>query len=116
RGKEKQKQRESTGGPNAYVIRRYKLGDALIKTVEGLIRSGAISTTKAGLLLDNIDPDCAKLSFYSLTIFPFLLSDNFKKLLNFNFDKTFLQRLAEHNIQLLTLGLFKDSTKGIQHD
>ena len=52
RKKEKKKNKESDSGPSAYVLRRYRLGDALIKTVEGFIRSGAISTTKAGLLLE----------------------------------------------------------------
>lgn len=52
RNKEKQKQRKSNGGPSAYVLRRYRLGEALLSTVEGFIRTGAISTTKAGLLLE----------------------------------------------------------------
>lgn len=51
REKEKKKQRENNGGPSGFVLRRYRLGDALIKTVEGFVRSGAISTTKAGFLL-----------------------------------------------------------------
>ena len=50
--KEKKKNRESDGGPSAYILKRYMLGEALVRTVEGLIRSGAISTTKAGLLLE----------------------------------------------------------------
>lgn len=52
RRSEKKKQKESNGGPSAYVLRRYRLGEALLSTVEGFIRTGAISTTRAGLLLD----------------------------------------------------------------
>ena len=52
RRKEKKNNKESDGGPSAYVLRRYRLGEALVRTVESFLRSGAISTTKAGLLLE----------------------------------------------------------------
>ena len=52
RVKEKKKNKESDNGPSPYVLRRYRLGDALVRTVDGFVRSGAISTTKAGLLLE----------------------------------------------------------------
>lgn len=39
------------GGPNYYTVRRNKLGDALVKFAERMTESGAITTTKAGLLL-----------------------------------------------------------------
>lgn len=51
RDKEKAKNREQEGGPNYYVVRRYKLG-ALVGLVQRLNYSGALSTTKAGFLLD----------------------------------------------------------------
>ncbi|WP_019614500.1 TetR/AcrR family transcriptional regulator [Psychromonas ossibalaenae] len=62
---------------------------------------------KAGLLRDNIDPVCARMSFISLMVFPFLMPDNFKKIHNIKFTDEFLARLAEQNIQLLSLGLLK---------
>ena len=62
---------------------------------------------KAGLLRENIDPDCALVSFFSLMVFPFLMPDNFKKIHNIEFTDDFLTRLAEQNIQLLSLGLLK---------
>jgi Zn-dependent peptidase ImmA (M78 family) len=54
RDREKAKHREKKGGPSPYVLRRYKLG-ALVGVVQRLTYSGAISTTKAGMLL-NVRP------------------------------------------------------------
>lgn len=47
--KEKNKQKE--GGPNYYVVHHYKLG-ALVDLVQRMTYSGALTTTKAGMLLD----------------------------------------------------------------
>jgi Zn-dependent peptidase ImmA (M78 family) len=47
--REKNKQKE--GGPSYYVVKRHKLG-ALVKLVQRLTYSGALTTTKAGMLLD----------------------------------------------------------------
>jgi Zn-dependent peptidase ImmA (M78 family)/transcriptional regulator with XRE-family HTH domain len=38
-------------GPNYYVVRRHRLGDALLRTTARLLASGAITTTKAGQVL-----------------------------------------------------------------
>ncbi len=54
RDREKAKYREKEGGPSPYVLRRYKLG-ALVGVVQRFTYSGAISTTKAGMLL-NVRP------------------------------------------------------------
>lgn len=43
--------RAQEGGPNYYIVRRNKLGDALVKFAERMTESGAITTTKAGFLL-----------------------------------------------------------------
>ncbi|QPJ61638.1 MAG: ImmA/IrrE family metallo-endopeptidase [Candidatus Nitronauta litoralis] len=51
RDKKKAKNREQKGGPDYYVVRRHKLG-ALVGLVQRLNYSGALSTTKAGFLLD----------------------------------------------------------------
>ena len=47
--KEKNKQKE--GGPSYYVVKNHKLG-ALVELVQRLTYSGALTTTKAGMLLD----------------------------------------------------------------
>ncbi len=52
--REKAKNKEKNSGPSAYVIKKYKLG-ALVSLVERFTYSGAISTTKVGMLL-NVKP------------------------------------------------------------
>jgi Zn-dependent peptidase ImmA (M78 family) len=54
RDKEKEKNRQSKGGPSYYVVKKYKLG-ALVNLAQRFAYSGALTTTKAGLLL-NIRP------------------------------------------------------------
>lgn len=49
RERDKNKQRE--GGPDYYVIKNYKLG-SLVELVQRLTYAGALTTTKAGMLLD----------------------------------------------------------------
>ena len=43
--------REQEGGPSYYVIRRQRLGDALLATTQRLLKAGALTTTKAGRVL-----------------------------------------------------------------
>ncbi len=50
REKYRTKNRQKEGWPNYYVVRRHKLG-ALVGLVQRLTYSGALSTTKAGMLL-----------------------------------------------------------------
>ena len=47
----KEKNRSKEGGPNYYMIRHYKLG-GLVDLVQRLTYSGALTTTKAGMLLE----------------------------------------------------------------
>ncbi len=49
--REKEKNRKSEGGPNYYVVKKYKLG-ALVTLAQRFAYSGTLSTTKAGLLLN----------------------------------------------------------------
>ena len=42
---------QTEGGPNYYVVKQYKLG-ALVNLVQRMADTGAITTTKAGMLLD----------------------------------------------------------------
>ena len=52
--KERIRNRQKEGGPSYYVLKQYKLG-SLVNLVQRLTYSGAISTTKAGMLL-NVKP------------------------------------------------------------
>lgn len=45
------KNKQKSGGPSYYVVKQHKLG-ALVKLVQRLTYSGALTTTKAGMLLD----------------------------------------------------------------
>jgi len=45
------KNRQTEGGPNYYILKNYKLG-ALVELVQRLTYSGALTTTKAGMLLE----------------------------------------------------------------
>lgn len=47
----RKKNRRKGGGPDYYVVKHYKLG-ALVELVQRLTYSGALTTTKAGMLLD----------------------------------------------------------------
>ena len=44
--------REQAGGPNYYTVRRHRIGDALLGTTARLLRTGAITTSKAARILD----------------------------------------------------------------
>jgi len=50
RDKEKEKMRQSVGGPSYYLVKKYKLG-ALVSLAQRFAYSGTLSTTKTGLLL-----------------------------------------------------------------
>lgn len=54
RKKERLRHKEQVGGPNYYVLRQHKLG-ALVRLVQRFTYSGALSTTRAGMLL-NVKP------------------------------------------------------------
>ncbi|MCL1096876.1 TetR/AcrR family transcriptional regulator [Shewanella gelidii] len=60
-----------------------------------------------GQLHDNVDPQCANLSFFSLMVFPFLAPDRVLNNLGIKITPEFLEQLAEQNSQLLSQGLFK---------
>jgi Zn-dependent peptidase ImmA (M78 family)/transcriptional regulator with XRE-family HTH domain len=47
----RERQREQEGGPSYYVIRRHRLGHALLRTTARMLASGALSTSKAGRVL-----------------------------------------------------------------
>lgn len=51
RRKLKERNREADGGPSYYTVHRHKLG-ALVNLVQRLTHSGALTTTKAGMLLE----------------------------------------------------------------
>jgi len=55
-----EKQREAEGGPSYYVVRRYRVGDALLGLMRRALDDGAITYTKAGKVLGvkptNVEP------------------------------------------------------------
>ena len=51
RNRRREKARESEGGPNYYVVRRHRVGEALLWFTRRMMRSGALSTTKAAKIL-----------------------------------------------------------------
>lgn len=51
REKERASNKQRGGGPNYFAVRRHKLGNALIRIAQRMTYSGALTTTKAALLL-----------------------------------------------------------------
>jgi Zn-dependent peptidase ImmA (M78 family)/transcriptional regulator with XRE-family HTH domain len=49
--RQRREEDEKEGGPNYYVVRRHRLGPGLISSVDRMISAGALSTSKAGLVL-----------------------------------------------------------------
>jgi hypothetical protein len=49
--REQQKAKDTDSGPSYYVLRRMKLGQALMKVSDRLMRSGELSTTQAAQVL-----------------------------------------------------------------
>ena len=43
--------RESDGGPSYYVVKRFRLGGALVDTAKRMLMSGELSTTQVGTVL-----------------------------------------------------------------
>ena len=48
---QRERGRESNGGPSYYVVRRQRLGTALVSLVDRMVNAGALTTTKAGKVL-----------------------------------------------------------------
>lgn len=47
----RERSREKEGGPNYYVVRRHRIGNALVNFVRRMMADGALSPTKAGKVL-----------------------------------------------------------------
>jgi Zn-dependent peptidase ImmA (M78 family) len=52
RDKRRERARGQEGGANYYTVRRHRVGDALVSVVQRMMRAGALTTTKAGTVLD----------------------------------------------------------------
>ncbi len=48
--------REATGGPNYYVVRRHRVGGYLVEFVARMLHNGAVTTTRARSLLASLCP------------------------------------------------------------
>lgn len=64
-----------------------------------------------GLLRDDVDIQCAQVSFFSMMIFPFLIPEGLLKRLDIQITPEFLTKLAEQNTNLLTRGLMATKDK-----
>lgn len=69
---------------------------------------------KRGQLPEDMDPELMRISFLSLTIFPFIMPQHLKDLLQVDLTPEFLQRLAKHNSQLLSAALSKETSNDTQ--
>ncbi|CZF84025.1 Nucleoid occlusion factor SlmA [Grimontia celer] len=106
-------------GPNlpALIIRSMMLdeNDEQRKTVEKLFNHLLLPMQQMlfrrlqekGALQENIDPEFARLSFFSLMVFPFIIPQSLATLQGITMDEDYLQRLAQHNAALLQHGIFK---------
>lgn len=52
RNETRERSRDAEGGPNYYVVKRHKIGSSLIKFTQRMLADGAITTSKAGKILD----------------------------------------------------------------
>lgn len=60
-----------------------------------------------GLLQDHVDPLCMQISFFSMMVFPFLMPEFFKQVLQLDISPEFMAHLALQNHQLLQHGCIK---------
>ncbi len=60
---------------------------------------------QAGALRGEVDAECARLSFFSLMVFPFIMPSLVRKKLKIELTPEFLEKLAVQNAQLLKQGL-----------
>ena len=51
RDRQRARARESESGPNYYIVRRHRVGQALLRFARRMVDSGALSTTKAARIL-----------------------------------------------------------------
>ena len=52
RDRQRARAHESDGGPNYYVVRRHRVGHALLRITSRMVESDALSITKAAIILD----------------------------------------------------------------
>ena len=52
RDRQRARAHESDGGPNYYVVRRHRVGHALLRITSRMVESDALSITKAAMILD----------------------------------------------------------------
>ncbi len=64
-----------------------------------------------GMLRDDVDSQCAQLSFFSMMIFPFLVPEGLLNRLGVQITPEFLTKLAEQNSNLLARGLMPTKDK-----
>jgi len=66
---------------------------------------------ESGLLRDDVDSQCAQLSFFAMMIFPFIVPEGLLNRLGIQITPEFLTKLAEQNTNLLARGLMPTKDK-----
>ncbi len=61
RARHRERARKSEGGPSYYVVRRYRVGQGLLRFTRRMVDSGALSTTKAARILGVKAPQVGKM-------------------------------------------------------
>jgi hypothetical protein len=70
--------------------------------------------TDSGILKPDVDPLLCKVSYISLMVFPFIVPSAMLGLHGIELSEEFLDRLIEHNIDLMKHGFL--NTQGEQHE
>jgi AcrR family transcriptional regulator len=64
-----------------------------------------------GLLRDDVDSQCAQLSFFAMMLFPFIVPEGLLNRLGIQITPEFLTKLAQQNTNLLATGLMPTKDK-----
>ncbi|WP_394202468.1 TetR/AcrR family transcriptional regulator [Shewanella waksmanii] len=60
---------------------------------------------RQGVLREDVDAQCAQLSFFAMMVFPFLIPDNILNSFGIELTPAFLRKLAQQNTNLIHRGL-----------
>ncbi len=83
-----------------------ELTDILDKAIAPKVLNMFDNLAKYGVLKQGVDPKSALLSLFCMTVFPFIIPDKMLKKMDIQITPEFLDTLANHNAQLMSLGLF----------
>ena len=86
------------------------------QTIENMFSNIANSATELmfkpmklnGQLREGISPDKARMTFFSMMVFPFLAPPAMLELQGIKLDEAYLMELADHNVRVLTQGILAE--------